>query len=46
MEASIADLERAYLNGGKRGYLVGLAGADLVRVLVPIPVAMAQAAPR
>lgn len=32
-EASIFDLERVYLNGGSRGFLVGLAPADLDRVL-------------
>jgi Cys-tRNA(Pro) deacylase len=36
MEESIASLPRIYINGGKRGYLVGMAPADLVRVLKPI----------
>jgi len=35
MERSIADLPRLYVNGGKRGYLVGMVPADLVRVLKP-----------
>ena len=35
MEASIADLEKIYINGGKRGYLVGMEPAELVRVLKP-----------
>ena len=35
MEASIADLPRIYVNGGKKGYLVGLDPADLIRVLSP-----------
>jgi Cys-tRNA(Pro) deacylase len=35
MERSIAELPRIYINGGRRGYLVGLAPADLVRVLQP-----------
>jgi Cys-tRNA(Pro) deacylase len=35
MERSIAALERIYINGGRRGYLVGIAPADLVRVLEP-----------
>ena len=35
MERTIADLPRIYINGGRRGYLVGLAPADLVRVLMP-----------
>lgn len=35
MQRTIADLPRVYINGGKRGYLVGMAPADLVRVLEP-----------
>ena len=35
MEASIAELPRIYLNGGKRGYLIGVDPADVVRVLQP-----------
>ncbi|MEX0957900.1 MAG: Cys-tRNA(Pro) deacylase [Burkholderiales bacterium] len=35
MESSILDLERIYINGGKRGYLVGMAPQDVVRVLAP-----------
>ena len=35
MEESIADLPRIYINGGKRGYLVGVAPSELVRVLKP-----------
>jgi Cys-tRNA(Pro) deacylase len=35
LERSIAALPRIYINGGRRGYLVGLAPADLVRVLQP-----------
>jgi len=38
MEESIAGLEKIYINGGKRGYLVGMAPADLVRVLKPVAV--------
>jgi Cys-tRNA(Pro) deacylase len=38
MEESIAALPRIYINGGKRGYLVGMAPAELVRVLKPHPV--------
>jgi Cys-tRNA(Pro) deacylase len=34
-EASIAGLPRIYINGGARGFLVGIAPADLVRVLKP-----------
>jgi len=32
-EASIFDLDRIYLNGGSRGFLVGLAPGDLERIL-------------
>lgn len=35
MEQTIVDLPRIYINGGKRGYLVGVAPADVVRVLKP-----------
>ena len=35
MERTIADLPRIYVNGGKRGYLVGMSPADAIRVLQP-----------
>jgi prolyl-tRNA editing enzyme YbaK/EbsC (Cys-tRNA(Pro) deacylase) len=35
MERSIATLPRVYVNGGSRGFLVGMAPVDLVRVLAP-----------
>ena len=35
MERSIAELPYAYINGGRRGYLVGMRPADIVRVLQP-----------
>jgi len=38
VERTILDLPRLYINGGARGFLVGLAPADLVRMLNPIPV--------
>ena len=41
VERSILDLERIYINGGSRGFLVGIAPADLVRVLAPTPVDVA-----
>jgi Cys-tRNA(Pro) deacylase len=41
MEATIAALPRIYINGGKRGYLIGVAPADLVRVLQPRSVSVA-----
>ena len=36
MEKSIASLSKIYINGGKRGYLVGMAPVDLIRVLKPL----------
>lgn len=41
MEESIASLEKIYLNGGKRGFLVGLAPAEVVRLLRPLLVNVA-----
>ena len=38
VERTILDLERIYVNGGSRGFLVGLAPRDLARVLAPTPV--------
>jgi Cys-tRNA(Pro) deacylase len=35
LERSIADLDRIYINGGARGFLVSLTPADLIRVLSP-----------
>jgi Cys-tRNA(Pro) deacylase len=35
LERSVLDLPRIYLNGGSRGFLVGLAPADAVQVLAP-----------
>jgi Cys-tRNA(Pro) deacylase len=35
MEKSIADLDRIYINGGRRGFLVSMTPDDLVRVLRP-----------
>ena len=36
LERTIADLDRIYINGGRRGFLVSLAPADLIRVLAPV----------
>lgn len=41
LEASILDLSRIYLNGGKRGFLVGLAPAEVQRLLQPTLVQVA-----
>jgi len=38
MERSIADLERIYVNGGRRGFLVSMTPAELIRVLSPVSV--------
>jgi Cys-tRNA(Pro) deacylase len=35
MESGIAALAKIYINGGKRGYLVGIVPAELIRVLKP-----------
>ena len=35
MEGSIAGLPKVYLNGGKRGFLVGVDPRDVVRILKP-----------
>lgn len=41
MEGTIAELDRLYVNGGARGFLVELDARDLVRVLRPTPVNVA-----
>jgi Cys-tRNA(Pro) deacylase len=38
MQQTIADLPYLYVNGGRRGYLVGMKPGDLVRVLKPVAV--------
>ncbi|KAF0814226.1 Cys-tRNA(Pro)/Cys-tRNA(Cys) deacylase YbaK [Andreprevotia sp. IGB-42] len=43
MERSIAALDRIYLNGGKRGFLVGLSPADIIAILKPTLVDVANA---
>jgi Cys-tRNA(Pro) deacylase len=35
MEQSVLDLPKIYINGGRRGYLVGIAPAEVVRMLGP-----------
>ena len=35
LERTIAELERIFINGGRRGFLIALAPADLIRVLSP-----------
>jgi Cys-tRNA(Pro) deacylase len=41
MEKTILDLPRIYINGGKRGYLVGVAPADVTKILAPKLVSIA-----
>jgi Cys-tRNA(Pro) deacylase len=41
VEATILELPRIYINGGKRGFIVGLEPKELVRVLAPTPVRVA-----
>jgi Cys-tRNA(Pro) deacylase len=43
VEESILELPKVYINGGKRGFIIGLAPQDLVRVLKPTPVRVAIA---
>lgn len=44
VEASVLDLPRVCINGGRRGYLVGIAPAVLVGALGAVPVRCALAA--
>jgi len=43
VQRTIADLRYLYVNGGRRGYLVGMPPAELIRVLRPILVDIATA---
>ncbi len=38
VEASVLELEKIYLNGGRRGYLIGIAPALLLDILMAKPV--------
>lgn len=40
-EASILELDRVYINGGKRGFLLGMNPQDIVRILQAEPVQVA-----
>jgi Cys-tRNA(Pro) deacylase len=42
IERTILDLDRAYINGGRRGFLVSLAPSEIVRVLGATAVDVAQ----
>jgi Cys-tRNA(Pro) deacylase len=41
VEATVLGLARIYINGGKRGFIVGIEPQELVRVLQPTPVNVA-----
>jgi len=41
MEATIADHETIYINGGKRGFLVSMKSADVIKILNPVMVNVA-----
>jgi Cys-tRNA(Pro) deacylase len=41
LERSVVGLERIYINGGRRGYLLGMDPGELVRVLSPVLVEVA-----
>jgi len=43
LERSILELPKIYINGGRRGFLVGIAPGELVRVLRPVLVEVALA---
>jgi len=42
MQQTIVDVPRVYINGGRRGYLIGISPADIVRVLEPTLADIAQ----
>ncbi len=40
LERTVLELPRIYINGGRRGYLLGMAPSEIVRVLSPVLVAV------
>jgi Cys-tRNA(Pro) deacylase len=42
VERTVLDLERIYINGGRRGLLVSVAPAELIRVLNAVAIDAAQ----
>jgi Cys-tRNA(Pro) deacylase len=46
LESSIADLDRIYINGGRRGFLVCLTPTDLIRALTPTLVDVGTQTPK
>jgi len=41
LERSVLDLDRIFINGGRRGFLLGMEPAQLTRVLSPVLVDVA-----
>ena len=41
MEGTILGLPKIYINGGRRGFLVGMAPGDVARILSTVPVRVA-----
>jgi prolyl-tRNA editing enzyme YbaK/EbsC (Cys-tRNA(Pro) deacylase) len=41
LQRSVLDLPRIYINGGRRGYLLGMVSAELTRTLAPVLVDVA-----
>ncbi len=41
IEATVLELPKIYVNGGKRGFLVGIDPQDLARLLKPVPIHVA-----
>jgi len=41
VERSVLALDRLYINGGARGFLIGITPADLIHLLAPTPVDVA-----
>ncbi|MNC94511.1 Cys-tRNA(Pro)/Cys-tRNA(Cys) deacylase YbaK [compost metagenome] len=41
LERTVLDLHRIYINGGRRGYLLGMDPGELARVLAPVLVDVA-----
>ena len=41
MEGTILDLPKIYINGGRRGFLVGMSPGDVARILTTVPVGVA-----
>src|SRR4051812_17888430 len=42
LQRTVLELPRIYINGGRRGYLVGMASPELLRVLSPVLVDVAH----